>query len=346
MRPLEVPSPRCSRGWRSMLAALRLSGAARRGFPALESCCRAAASSRALAAGRTKPPEPRDLPRTIPPLPPIPDPPEGSMLRRLSRKEVRRSINPSGKVSSRQLVQARSFLGFNRRATHPSSFHYLLGRMGGGHAIIDPDETLWAMRKVMAFLKKVAFRGGRILFVSTDPTLARLTRVVGEQTGQFYLAKRWVPGMLTNWQKARAHVQNKLSPTPDGKGRIKNIDVVKANAFVGVEGMSAPPAVVVVLDGTQLLNEAAKLNIPVVAVTDTDMQSDKHVDYAIPANSKSLRFQHTLAQMLVRSINEGRALRDDLEGFALKRPPPAEGDWDEGWSGGGGGARWQGGGRR
>ena len=51
-------------------------------------------------------------------------------------------------------------------------------------------------------------------------------------------------------------------------------------------------------------------------------------------------------QMLVRSINEGRALRDDLEGFALKRPPPAEGDWDEGWSGGGGGARWQGGGRR
>ena len=236
-----------------MLAALRLSGAARRGFPALESCCRAAASSRGLAAGRTKPPEPRDLPRTPPPLPPIPDPPEGSMLRRLSRKEVRHSINPSGKVSSRQLVQARSFLGFNRRATHPSSFHYLLGRMGGGHAIIDPDETLWAMRKVMAFLKKVAFRGGRILFVSTDPTLARLTRVVGEQTGQFYLAKRWVPGMLTNWQKARAHVQNKLSPTPDGKGRIKNIDVLKANAFVGVQGMSAPPAVVVVLDGTQLL---------------------------------------------------------------------------------------------
>ena len=199
------------------------------------------------------------------------------MLRRLSKKEVRRSINPSGKASSHQLVQARSFLGFNRRATHPSSFRYLLGRVGGGHAIIDPDETLWAMRKVaawlataepspapsphprpkpaqvMAFLKKVAFRGGRILFVSTDPTLARLTRVVGEQTGQFYLAKRWVPGMLTNWQKARAHVQNKLSPTPDGKGRIKNIDVVKANAFVGVEGMSAPPAVVVVLDGTQLL---------------------------------------------------------------------------------------------
>lgn len=125
----------------TMLAGLRLSRATRRGFPALESC-RAAASSRGLAAGRTNPPVPRDLPRTIAPLPPIPDPPEGSMLHRIPKKEY--------KTSSRSLVQARAFLGFNRRATHPASYRYLLGRVGGGHAIIDPDETLWAMRKVMA----------------------------------------------------------------------------------------------------------------------------------------------------------------------------------------------------
>ena len=119
------------------------------------------------------------------------------MLHRIPEKEF--------KTSSRNLVQARAFLGFNRRATHPASYRYLFGRLGGGHAIIDPDETLWAMRKVMAFLKKVAFRGGRVLFVSTDPTLARLTRVVGEQTGQFYLAKRWVPSTSTNWQKPKPH---------------------------------------------------------------------------------------------------------------------------------------------
>ena len=129
----------CLGGSTTMLAALRLS--TRRGFPALESC-RAAASSRGLAAGRTNPPVPRDLPRTIAPLPPIPDPPEGSMLHRIPKKEY--------KTSSRSLVQARAFLGFNRRATHPASYRYLLGRVGGGHAIIDPDETLWAMRKVMA----------------------------------------------------------------------------------------------------------------------------------------------------------------------------------------------------
>ena len=62
------------------------------------------------------------------------------MLHRIPQKEY--------KTSSRSLVQARAFLGFNRRATHPASYRYLLGRVGGGHAIIDPDETLWAMRKV------------------------------------------------------------------------------------------------------------------------------------------------------------------------------------------------------
>lgn len=250
------------------------------------------------------------------------------MLHRIPEKEF--------KTSSRNLVQARAFLGFNRRATHPASYRYLVGRLGGGHAIIDPDETLWAMRKVMAFLKKVAFRGGRVLFVSTDPTLARLTRVVGEQTGQFYLAKRWVPGILTNWEKGRAHVQKKLNPQPDSKGRIKNIDVAKANSFAGVEGMSRPPDVVVVFDGTTLLSEAASLNIPVVAVVDSDLKNDTHVDYAIPANTKSLRFQHTLAQMLVRAVNEGRGLREELDGYALKRP-----DSDRSYDRDGGG-RWQG----
>lgn len=238
------------------------------------------------------------------------------------------------KTSSKTLVQARSFLGFQRRATHPESYRYLVGTLGGGHAIIDPDQTLWAMRKVMHFLKKVAFRGGRILFVSTDPTLARLTRVVGEQTDQFYLSKRWVPGMLTNWEKGRAHVQKKLNPLPDGRGRIKNIDLAKANSFAGVEGMTRPPDVIVVFDGTRLLSEPSSLNIPVVAVVDSDLQDAEHIDYAIPANTKSLRFHHTLAQMLIRAINEGRGLRDELENYALKRPADGDGR-DDGRRGGG-----------
>lgn len=87
--------------------------------------------------------------------------------------------------------------------------------------MIDPEETLLAMRKSLNLLKKITFRGGRTLFVSTQPTLARLTRVIGQQSGEFYLAKRWVPGMLTNWEKGRGFVRNKidLSATFKSSGR-------------------------------------------------------------------------------------------------------------------------------
>lgn len=237
------------------------------------------------------------------------------MLDRVGQKELQ--------LGTRSLVKAQSFLGYHQRSSHPESYRYLLGTVGGGHAVIDPDETLWAMRKVMEFLKKVSLRDGRILFVSSDPTLALLTRVVGEETGQFYLARKWVPGMLTNWEKGRAHVLKMLELNPDTGGKIRHLDVAKAAAFHGIRTMKTPPDVIVVLDGTKLHSEPASLNIPVVAVVDTEASSDA-IDYPIPANTKSLRFHHTLAHMLVRAVNEGRALRSELESYARPEDAPSK----------------------
>ena len=137
------------------------------------------------------------------------------------------------------LVHANSFLGFGVRTTHPASYAHLLGRVGD-QMIVDPESTLLAVRKAANFLKKLAFRGGRILFISSDPLLTRLTRVIGEQTEMFYLAKRFVPGMLTNWHMGRAHVL-KMGDTSRlvGKGRrVKQTDLQKTVAFKGVMGMT------------------------------------------------------------------------------------------------------------
>jgi ribosomal protein S2 len=62
-------------------------------------------------------------------------------------------------------------------------------------------------RQVLGFLKKISFSGGKVLFVSTQPKLARLTRVMGEQSGHFYLARKWAPGLLSNWDKKRLQVR-------------------------------------------------------------------------------------------------------------------------------------------
>jgi len=216
------------------------------------------------------------------------------------------------------LQHQQSFLGFSSARTHPSAYNYLLGT-AGGQAIIDPEETLVAMRRVLHVVKKVTFRGGRTLFVSTQPTLARLCRVVGEQSGEFYLAKRWVPGLLTNWKKSREHVHKKLRPDPlmQAAGKLKYSDLQKANYFRGVEHMTRPPDLIIRLDATPLYAEPRRLNIPLISVVDTDVPADE-VDYPIPANTKSLRFYHTLSHMLVRACKEGKALRGELQHYDVE----------------------------
>lgn len=247
-----------------------------------------------------------------------------------------------GDADTYDFVHLNSFLGFSSRRTHPMAYNYLLGA-AGGQAIIDPEETLTSLRRALHLLKKVTFRGGRVLFVSTQPTLARLTRVVGEQSDQFYLSKRWVPGLLTNWQKSREHIHAKLTPDASllAAGKLKFSDLQKANYFRGVEKMTKPPDVIFRLDGTPLYGEPAKLNVPLVSVVDTNTPS-ADVDYAIPANTKSLRFYHTLANMLVRACNEGKALRAELDHYSveeIKEARPGRGGANQGGGRGGQGGR-------
>ena len=230
-----------------------------------------------------------------------------------------------------ELQHLNAFLGFSTQRTHPTAYNYLLGA-AGGQTIIDPEETLTALRRSMQVLKQVTFRGGRTLFVSTQPTLARLTRVDGEQSGQFYLARRWVPGLLTNWEKSREHISSKLNPDPRlaAAGKVKFSDLQKAQYFRGVEQMTRPPDLIFRFDATPLYGEPASLNVPLLSVVDSDMSS-REVDYPIPANTKSLRFYHTLAHMVVRACNDGATLRAALEDYSVE--PEAPSGWSAGSSG-------------
>ena len=291
--------------------------------------------TRACSSESTPPPGPPEPPVVTGKLPPI----------RSVTGDLPKKLLKSAHGSPYELQHLNAFLGFSSARTHPSAYNYLLGS-AGGQAIIDPEETLVAMRRTLHLLKQVRFRGGRTLFVSTQPTLARLTRVIGEQTDQFYLAKRWVPGLLTNWQKSREHVHAKLKLDPRIKaaGRVRFSDLQKQNYYRGIEHMTALPDLIFRLDDTPLYDEPAKLNVPLISVVDTDASS-ADVDYPIPANTKSLRFYHTLACMIVRACNDGAALRKELSAYgvtdisSLDGDGEREGGGDRGWRGGGRGGR-------
>jgi len=119
--------------------------------------------------------------------------------------QLRQQSDGTREMDVNDLMRTRAFLGYEARMTHPENYRYLLGSLAG-HAIIDPEQTMLSLRRVLALLKKISFAGGKVLFVSTQPKLARLTRVMGEQSGNFYLARKWAPGLLTNWNKKRMQV--------------------------------------------------------------------------------------------------------------------------------------------
>jgi len=221
-------------------------------------------------------------------------------------------------VSIGDLIRARSYLGFKKRATHPESFRYLLGTLHG-NAIIDPEHTLYSLRRVLHFLKKVIFKGGRILFVSSTPQLGRLCRVVGQQTGQFYLPRRWNPGLLTNFESSRVRINTSISlaEMAEKHGTLRGSDVQRSIDYLGIAEMTRLPDVIFRLDSTNLHNEPTLANIPVISVVDTDNQVSG-VDYPIPANANSLRFYHTLSHLIVRTVKEAQALRRTLDEYHVK----------------------------
>lgn len=240
---------------------------------------------------------------------------------------------PPDELNIGDLTRARAFLGFQPRNTHQESTRYLLGTVAG-HAIIDPEETLYSLRKVLQFVKKVSYSGGTFLFVSSQPQLARLTRVIGEKTGHYYLVKKWIPGLLTNWEQTRKSVRARqnVEQIAQKSGRLRQSDLLRAIDYKGIEKMVRPPDVIVRLDSTNLQGEPAAKCIPVVSVVDTS-QHGREVDYPIPANANSIRFYHTLSYLLVRSIKEGAELRGDLERFRRnplrEAPPQGGGGWND-----------------
>ena len=98
-------------------------------------------------------------------------------------------------------------------------------------------------------------------------------------------------------------------------------DLQKQNYYRGIADMTRHPDLIFRLDDTPLYGEPAKLNVPLISVVDTDTPM-VDIDYPIPANTKSLRFYHTLASMIVRATNEGTALHKDLQDYQVEGLEP------------------------
>ena len=196
--------------------------------------------------------------------------------------------------------------------------------------IINLDETVRQLHRATEFLQEVARRGGKILFVGCKKQAQEAIKEAAVACGQFYVNQRWLGGTLTNLATIRKSIGRlkyieDIEKSPEykkmGKQEIAALNREGAKLRRNLEGileMSQLPDALVIIDTTREENavkEARRLDIPVVAVVDTNADPEL-IDYPIPGNDDAIRAIRVVLQKLVDAIvsasSEGR-IREQVE---------------------------------
>lgn len=222
-------------------------------------------------------------------------------------------------VSMRDLLEAGVHFGHKTRRWNPKMKQYIFTERSGIY-IIDLQQTVRLLDEAYEFVKSVAADGGKILFVGTKKQAKESIKQSAEKAGAFYVNHRWLGGMLTNYKTISKRIdllEDIEKMEKDGTFEMlpkkEVIDLNKQRAKLernlgGIRGMNGLPDVLVVVDINQEINavlEAKKLNIPVVALIDTNCDPDD-VDFVIPGNDDAIRTVKLITDTMAQAVIEGR----------------------------------------
>ena len=208
-----------------------------------------------------------------------------------------------GKVSINTLLEAGCHFGHQTRRWNPKMKEFVYGAKNG-ITIIDLTKTMYQIAAACNFLQRTVVDGGEILFVGTKRQLRDLIKETAEDTGMYSVSERWLGGTLTNNVTIRksiakmAEIDAVLS-SDDSVNGMKKKEVAGMTRRVeklhrdldGIAAMKKLPAALVVVDVCNELNavrEANKLNIPIVAIVDTNGDPSM-VDYPVAANDDAVK---------------------------------------------------------
>ncbi|MEL0107757.1 MAG: 30S ribosomal protein S2 [Rhodospirillaceae bacterium] len=249
----------------------------------------------------------------------------------------------------RQLLEAGVHFGHNTRRWNPKMSPFLFGVRNNIH-IIDLQQTVPLLHRAMTAVRQVVAGGGRVLFVGTKRQAALKIADAAKRCGQYYVNHRWLGGMLTNWQtisksiKQLKDLEEKLgSDEMQGLTKKELLGMERQRdkldrALGGIKDMGGLPDIIVVIDTNKediAIQEANKLNIPVVAVIDSN-SSPEGVDYPIPGNDDAIRAVNMYCDLIAESVLDGIKQEMSVSGVDLgasetgpEETLPAEGASDE-----------------
>ena len=222
-------------------------------------------------------------------------------------------------ISMKQLLEAGVHFGHQTRRWNPKMATYIFTERNGIY-IIDLQKTVKKLEEAYFFVRDMAASGESILFVGTKKQAQEAIKEEAERCGQFYVNARWLGGMLTNFKTMRTRIArlNQLQKMQaDGtfdllpkKEVIKlQLEIAKLEKYLGgVKDMKKLPGALFVVDSRKEKNaiaEARKLNIPIVAIVDTNCDPDE-IDYVIPGNDDAIRAIKLISQTMANAVLEGK----------------------------------------
>ena len=222
----------------------------------------------------------------------------------------------------KQLLDAGAHFGHQTRRWNPKMRRFIFTDRNGIY-IIDLQQTLTYIDQAYEFVKETVAHGGTVLFVGTKKQAQEAIAEEAAKVGMPYVNQRWLGGMLTNFQTVhqrlvRLKELEAMEQTGGFEGRTKKEilmltrEMTKlARTLGGMRDMTKVPSVVWVVDTNKehiAVGEARKLNIPVVALLDTNCDPDV-VDYPIPANDDAIRSVTVLTRVIASAVAEGLKAR-------------------------------------
>jgi small subunit ribosomal protein S2 len=223
----------------------------------------------------------------------------------------------------RDMLQAGLHFGHQTRRWNPKMKPYIYGPRNGIY-IINLDLTKKLFDKACNFVSQEVKKGGTILFVGTKRQAQSIISEEAQRCGMFYVDHRWLGGMLTNFQTIKRSIERlKAIESMQADGSINRFpkkeillmekERIKLERNVGgIKDMRNLPSVIFVIDPRKesiAITEAKKLNIPVVAVADTNCDPDG-IDYLIPGNDDAIRSIKLVSSYVAEAILRGQAERE------------------------------------
>jgi small subunit ribosomal protein S2 len=245
------------------------------------------------------------------------------------QRQTKEQYPMPSKVTMRDLLETGVHFGHRTQKWNPKMAPFIYTARNGIH-IIDLRQTLANLNAYYDMVVEVVRKGGTVLFVGTKRQAQETIQKAADEAGMPYINGRWLGGTLTNWRtiKDRIETLKKLEARRD-KGEFSLLTKREALMLTreieglnerlgGIRDMKKVPDLVVMVDTKReetAVKEANSLNIPIMALVDTNANPDT-IDYIIPGNDDAMRAIKLIVDALADAVKEGKAMRKgDDEGF-------------------------------